>query len=94
VTAEAPTTRKSAAQHPKASAAQVTLPERITLVRRHPMMPLWRQAQTRFGRTTVGLQSEQSDEPSTEQFEEVDHRGKATALLACASPDEIFSRHG
>ena len=36
------------------------------------------------------MQSEQSDEPSTEQFEEVDHPGKATALLACASPEEIF----
>ena len=40
------------------------------------------------------MQSEQSDEPSTEQFEEVDHLGKATALLAYASPDKILSRHG
>ena len=38
------------------------------------------------------MQSEQSDEPSIEQFEEVDHLGKATALLAYASPDKIFSR--
>jgi hypothetical protein len=27
------------------------------------------------------MRSEQSDEPSTEQSEEVDHPGKATALL-------------
>jgi hypothetical protein len=35
---------------------------------------------------TVGMRSEQSDEPSTEQFEEVDHPGKATALLPLCQP--------
>jgi hypothetical protein len=34
----------------------------------------------------VGMRSEQSDEPSTEQFEEVDHPGKATALLPLCQP--------
>jgi hypothetical protein len=33
------------------------------------------------------MRSEQSDEPSTEQLEEVDHRGKATALLRRWQPD-------
>jgi hypothetical protein len=33
------------------------------------------------------MRSEQSDEPSTEQFEEVDHPGEATALLRRWQPD-------
>jgi hypothetical protein len=33
------------------------------------------------------MRSEQSDEPSTEQLEEVDHPGKATALLRRWQPD-------
>jgi hypothetical protein len=33
------------------------------------------------------MRSEQSDEPSTEQLEEVDHPGKAIALLRRWQPD-------
>jgi hypothetical protein len=32
------------------------------------------------------MRSEQPDEPSTEQFEKVDHPGKATALLRLCQP--------
>jgi hypothetical protein len=32
------------------------------------------------------MRSEQSDEPSAEQFEEVDHPGKAIALLRLCQP--------
>ena len=41
----------------------------------------------------TGTRSEQSNEPSTEKFDEVDHPGNATALLRLSSPDQIFGRH-
>jgi hypothetical protein len=41
----------------------------------------------------IGMQSEQSDEPSTEKFEEVDHPGKATASLRLCQSGPDFRRH-
>jgi hypothetical protein len=38
----------------------------------------------------VGMRSEQSDEPSAKQFEEVDHPGNATALLRLCQPGRNF----
>jgi hypothetical protein len=34
----------------------------------------------------TGMRSEQSDEPSTEQFEDVDHPGETTASLRLCQP--------
>jgi hypothetical protein len=34
----------------------------------------------------VGMRSEQSEEPSAEQFEEVDYPGEATAFLRLCQP--------
>jgi hypothetical protein len=36
------------------------------------------------------VRSEQSNEPSTEQFDEVDHPGNATALLRLCQPGSDF----
>ena len=41
----------------------------------------------------TGMRSEQSDVPSTEQFNEVDHPGNATALLRLCQPGSDFGRH-
>jgi hypothetical protein len=38
----------------------------------------------------TGLRSEQSDEPSTEKIEDVDHPGKATASLRLCQPGLDF----
>jgi hypothetical protein len=38
----------------------------------------------------TGMRSEQSNEPSTEQFDEVDHPGDATALLRLCQPGSDF----
>jgi hypothetical protein len=38
----------------------------------------------------IGTRSEQSDEPPTEQFAEVDHPGKATASLRLCQPGRDF----
>ena len=38
----------------------------------------------------TGMRSEQSNEPSTEQFDEVDHPGNATALLRLCQPGPDF----
>ena len=38
----------------------------------------------------TGMRSEQSNEPSTEQFDEVDHPGNATALLRLCQPGSDF----
>jgi (p)ppGpp synthase/HD superfamily hydrolase len=40
------------------------------------------------------MRSEQSDEPSAEQIEEVDHLGaKLAHCCICATPDDIFGRY-
>jgi hypothetical protein len=39
------------------------------------------------------MRSEQSDEPSTEQFERSIIPAKLPHRCACARPDEIFGRH-
>jgi hypothetical protein len=38
----------------------------------------------------TGMRSEQSNEPSTEKFDEVDHRGNSTALLPLCQPGSVF----
>ena len=38
------------------------------------------------------MRSEQSNEPSTEQFDEVDHPGNATALLRLCQPGSDFRK--
>jgi hypothetical protein len=55
-------------------------------IRRTRHSTLRRQSTDGLGFATR-MRSEQPDEPSTEQLEEVDHPGKATALLRRWQPD-------
>jgi hypothetical protein len=54
--------------------------------RRYQLSTIRRQAADGLGFATR-MRSEQSDEPSAEQLEEVDHFANATSLLSLCQPD-------